>query len=129
MAQLRMTRQKQALATVLAEAEGFCSARELHARILASGASVGQATVYAQLRAMAEDGLVDTLRAGNGETLYRRCGLDEHHHHLVCRSCGLSIELDVPEVEQLGQLVAEREGFSDLHHVLELSGICGTCRP
>lgn len=124
-----MTKQKQALALALGSAEGFLSARELHGRILDSGASVGQATVYAQLRAMAEAGLVDTLRGPSGETLYRRCGLDAHHHHLVCRSCGHSVELDVPEVEALGQQVAEREGFSDLHHVLELSGICAGCRP
>lgn len=123
-----MTKQKQALAAALLEADGFRSARDLHARILANGASVGQATVYAQLRAMAELGQLDTLRGPTGETLYRRCGLDDHHHHLVCRGCGLSVELDVPEVEQLGTQLAEREGFTDLHHVVELSGICGDCR-
>lgn len=129
MAQLRNTKQKQALADALAGAEGFLSARELHGRILSAGGSVGQATVYAQLRSMAEDGLVDTLRTDSGVTLYRRCGLEVHHHHLVCRACGLSVELDVPELEQLGQQLAEREGFTELHHVVELSGVCGTCRP
>lgn len=125
----RMTRQKRAVAAVLAETDEFSSAQELHARLREHGERVGLATVYAQLRALAEAGAVDSLRSESGESLYRRCGLSGHHHHLVCRQCGRAVELDAPEVEAWAQTLGRRHGFSELDHVLEITGICDRCAP
>jgi len=123
----RMTRQKRAVAAVLAETNEFTSAQELHARLREHGERVGLATVYAQLRALAEAGVVDSLRSESGESLYRRCGLSGHHHHLVCRQCGRAVELDAPEVEAWARTLGRRHGFSELDHVLEITGICDRC--
>jgi len=123
----RMTRQKRAVAAVLAETDEFSSAQDLHARLRSQGERVGLATVYSQLRALAGAGHVDTLRADSGETLYRRCGLTSHHHHLVCRCCGHAVELDAPEMEEWARTLGRRHGFSDLDHVLEITGVCDRC--
>ena len=74
-------------------------AQELHDLLRHDGASVGLTTVYRHLTALAESGYVDVLRTGGGEAVYRRCPTSEHHHHLVCRSCGRSVEVEGPEVE------------------------------
>jgi Fur family ferric uptake transcriptional regulator len=124
-----MTRQKRAVAAALDATAGFTSAQELHARLQASGERVGLATVYTQLRALAEAGEIDTITADTGETLFRRCDLDAHHHHLVCRRCGHAVELDAPEVETWARRLGRRYGFSDLEHVLEISGVCDRCTP
>ncbi|HXQ19785.1 MAG TPA: transcriptional repressor [Acidimicrobiales bacterium] len=124
-----MTRQKRAVAAVLAETNEFTSAQELHARLREHGERVGLATVYAQLRALAEAGVVDSLRSESGESLYRRCGLSGHHHHLVCRQCGRAVELDAPEVEAWARTLGRRHGFSELDHVLEITGLCDRCAP
>ena len=58
-----------------------------------SGTRVGLATVYRNLQAMALDGEVDVIRTPEGEAVYRSCSTD-HHHHVVCRSCGLAVEVD-----------------------------------
>src|ERR1043165_7927730 len=89
----RSTRQKRALAGVIDEAQDFRSAQELHEALRAGGEQVGLTTVYNQLRALAEAGLLDTLRSPDGETLYRRCGSTGHHHHLLCRVCGRTVEV------------------------------------
>jgi Fur family ferric uptake transcriptional regulator len=125
----RMTRQKRAVAAVLGDTEEFSSAQELHARLKAQGERVGLATVYSQLRSLAAAGEVDSLRSSSGETLYRRCGLASHHHHLVCRQCGRAVELDAPDVEDLTRRIGRRYGFSDLEHVLEITGVCDRCTP
>ena len=124
-----MTRQKRALGQALSDAQSFLSARELHQQLLAAGETLGLATVYGQLKQLASEQFVDVVRSESGEFLYRRCGSNAHHHHLVCRSCGKSVELDAPEMERLSHRLAEQEGFSDLAHVLELTGICSSCRP
>jgi Fur family transcriptional regulator, ferric uptake regulator len=123
----RMTRQKRAVAAVLAGTDQFTSAQEIHLRLVAAGEKVGLATVYAQLRALAEAGELDSIRSDGGEALYRRCESSAHHHHLVCRRCGHAVEIDAPEVDAWARRMGERHGFRGLDHVLEVTGICDRC--
>ena len=95
----RDTRQRRALRDHLASSAAFTSAQQVYDDLRASGDRVGLATVYRTLQAMAEAGEVDTLRTDDGEVLFRKCR-PTHHHHLVCRSCGLTVEIDGPSVER-----------------------------
>jgi Fur family ferric uptake transcriptional regulator len=124
---VRETRQKRAVAALLDEIDEFTSAQDLHARLRASGERVGLATVYSQLRTLAGTGEIDSVRADSGETLYRRCGSPVHHHHLVCRRCGRTVELDAPDLEAVARRLGEEHGFSQLNHVVEITGVCGRC--
>ncbi len=125
--QERSTRQKRALAAVLDASEGFRSAQELFTELRARGENVGLTTVYNQLRALADSGEVDVLRSDEGESLYRRCVTGEHHHHLVCRRCGRTVEVEGPEVELWAERVAESHGFLEVSHTLEIFGTCANC--
>ena len=123
----RVTRQKRAVVSFLDEIDEFTSAQELHARLRAAGERIGLATVYSQLRALASSGEIDSLRSSSGETLYRRCGSALHHHHIVCRRCGRTVELDAPELESLARRLGEQHGFAELDHVVEITGVCSRC--
>lgn len=124
----RATKQKRALASVLAETGSFRSAQDLHAELRSRGEAVGLTTVYNQLRALADTGQVDTLRNDEGETLYRRCGTEDHHHHLVCRRCGATVEVQGEPVERWAEQVAAAHGFADIDHTVEVVGTCAQCR-
>lgn len=126
---VRSTRQKRAVAAVLRDGRQFRSAKDIHATLRAAGEPVGLTTVYGQLRTLAATGQVDAVRADSGESLYRRCPTAEHHHHAVCRECGLSVEVEGPEVEQWAAQVAQDTGFSDVRHTVEITGRCATCSP
>jgi Fur family ferric uptake transcriptional regulator len=123
----RSTRQKRALSAVLEEADGFLSAQELHAALRARGERVGLTTVYNQLRALAEADQVDSRRAEDGETLYRLCDREDHHHHLVCRTCGRTVEVADRSIERWAARVADSEGFVDVAHTVEVVGTCEEC--
>jgi len=120
----RPTRQRAALADLMSTTTEFLSAQDLHARLQERGESVGLATVYRNLQAMAADGDVDVLRTDDGECVYRSCGTDAHHHHLVCRVCGRTVEVEGPAVEKWASEVARQNGFSDVTHTIELFGTC-----
>lgn len=120
----RPTRQRAALAELIAATPEFVSAQELHSKLQARGDSVGLATVYRNLQAMAADGDVDVLRTDDGECVYRSCATDAHHHHLVCRECGRTVEVEGPAVERWATEVASRNGFTDVTHTIELFGTC-----
>lgn len=124
----RDTRQRRVLRERLAESDSFNSAQQLYDDLRASGDKVGLATVYRTLQAMTDAGEVDAIRTDAGETLYRKCG-PRHHHHLVCRNCGQTVELDGPSVERWAAKAADDHGFSDVTHVVELFGMCGDCSP
>lgn len=126
MTQPRNTRQRTAVSSLLAQAEGFHSAQELHAMLRSRGERVGLTTVYRTLQALADAGEIDVMRPTGGEHLYRRCS-EGHHHHLVCRSCGRTVEVLGPTVESWADRVAAQHGYADVSHTLEIFGTCPDC--
>jgi Fur family transcriptional regulator, ferric uptake regulator len=123
----RGTRQAQALAAALADMHGFSSAQEIHAALRRKGEQVGLTTVYRHLQALSETGEVDAIRDDHGEILYRRCETTVHHHHLTCRSCGKSVEVEGKAVERWAERVAAEAGFTEIGHTVELFGLCPDC--
>ncbi|HEU4675119.1 MAG TPA: transcriptional repressor [Motilibacteraceae bacterium] len=123
----RPTRQRAAVASALDEVDDFRSAQELHELLRRRGDSVGLATVYRTLQALADAGEVDVLRTDDGEAVYRRCSTGTHHHHLVCRGCGRTVEVAGPAVERWADAVAAEHGFTDVRHTLEVFGLCSAC--
>ncbi|WP_328471203.1 Fur family transcriptional regulator [Streptomyces sp. NBC_00448] len=123
----RSTRQRTAVSAALDEVEEFRSAQDLHNILKLRGESVGLTTVYRTLQSLAEAGEVDMLRTGDGESVYRRCSEDGHHHHLVCRSCGRTVEVEGPAVERWADAIATEHGFVDIVHTMEIFGTCAGC--
>lgn len=122
----RPTKQRAAISEALTDSREFRSAQEIHAALEARGAKVGLATVYRNLQAMVDDDEVDVLRTDDGESVYRACSTG-HHHHLVCRECGRTVEVDVPQIEAWAAQVARDNGFRDATHIAEIFGTCSDC--
>jgi Fur family ferric uptake transcriptional regulator len=123
---MRSTKQRSAVIAALLEVDDFRSAQQLHDLLRHQGQQVGLTTVYRTLQALAELGEVDVIVRDDGESVYRQCS-DSHHHHLVCRSCGSTVEVEGPEVEQLAHAVAHKHGFEDVTHTFEIFGVCPNC--
>lgn len=124
---VRGTRQAEALNRVLRDLSGFRSAQEIHAELRDRGERVGLTTVYRHLQVLSEDGAVDTLRDEAGEILYRRCATVAHHHHVTCRSCGRSVEVEGRAIERWAERVATEAGYTDVDHTVEIFGLCPEC--
>ena len=126
MSQRRNTWQKTAVLEQLSNTDEFVSAQELHQKISQSGKKLGLTTVYRALTEMVEQGMADSLSISDGEMRYRIC-TPEHHHHLICRVCGKTVEFDMPGFEELALEVAKANGFTELSHEIELFGVCKDC--
>ena len=122
----RSTRQRAAVASALDNLDDFRTAQEIHQELRGAGEAVGLTTVYRTLQALADSREVDVLRTTDGETAYRRCSKG-HHHHLVCRDCGRTVEVEGPTVEAWATKVSAQHGFTDVHHTLEIFGTCADC--
>ena len=123
----RNTWQREAVRDALENTETFVSAQTLHSRLRDSGSAIGLATVYRALADLAHEGEADSLQQ-EGESLYRACTPGSHHHHLICRNCGLTVEIEADAVEAWAATVAAQHGFTSPSHVVDVFGLCENCR-
>lgn len=125
----RATRQGAAVKEALNQAGGFRSAQDVYATLRAGGENVGLSTVYRHLQAFADESLVDVIHTPDGETTYRYCGqaVERHHHHLVCRQCGRTVEIEGRGIEKWAHSIADKYGYTEVDHTVELFGLCPAC--
>lgn len=123
----RVTKQRLAVSAALDELHDFVSTQELYRILQNQGVSVSLATAYRILQSLADEGLVDVLRNGDGEAVYRRCAVTGHHHHLLCRNCGKAVEVEAPAVETWAARTASEHGFTEVAHTVEIFGLCPDC--
>jgi Fur family ferric uptake transcriptional regulator len=110
-------------------AGGFRSAQDVYAVLRTAGGTVGLSTVYRHLQSLVDEGVVDVIHTPDGEATYRYCGAaaDHHHHHLVCRACGRTEEIEGRVVERWAGEVADKHGYAEVDHTVELFGVCPAC--
>ncbi len=123
----RNTWQRETVKSTLDAQDAFVSAQQLHAILREDGTGIGLATVYRALADLAAGGGADSLQSAEGEALYRACTPGQHHHHLICRTCGVTVEIEADAVEQWAKAVAEKHGFTRPEHVVDVFGLCAAC--
>jgi len=121
-----MSRSNPRVLSTLERAGGFASAQEIYNLMQREGESIGLTTVYRSLQSLVNDKIVDLLRRDDGEAIYRLCG-DAHHHHLVCKNCGDTLEIEGGPIERWAKAMAEEHGFRDVWHTAEIFGLCSKC--
>ncbi|WP_067178223.1 Fur family transcriptional regulator [Microtetraspora niveoalba] len=122
-----MSKSSDAVHAILRQSEGFRSAQDIFTKMRADGAKIGLTTVYRALQSLSDDGRVDMLRTDEGESVYRACESDVHHHHLVCRRCGRTVEVAGPDVERWAEAIGAEYGFTEVTHTVEVFGTCPEC--
>lgn len=123
----RATWQRESVREALSAAGGFISAQALHSDLKERGSTIGLATVYRTLADLESGGSADSFQQ-EGESLFRACSTNDHHHHLICRRCGRTVEITADHVESWAQSIAAEHGFTEASHEVNVFGICSSCR-
>ncbi len=95
--------------------------------LLAEVPGVGRATVFRTIKLLQELEMMCRVPLEDGTSRYQVSDGD-HHHHLVCRTCGSLTEFSDPEIDARITEQARARGFALQGHSLELYGLCKTCR-
>lgn len=113
----------------LEESTELASAQEIYGKLrqLEGDKAPGLTTVYRALEALVAKGYVQSVDLGDGEKRYEVVEPGEHHHHLICESCGQSNHLDQCVIEEIEGTIASTYGFKIKSHVLEIFGLCAKC--
>lgn len=121
---VRSTAQRRAVVAAVGGSAGTFTVAELHELARRLEPRLGLATTYRTLDLLRASGAVHPLHA-EGRQAYVRCR-PEHHHHLVCTSCGGVEETELCAVPSDAELRA-RHGFSPSGHELDIYGTCRSC--
>jgi Fur family ferric uptake transcriptional regulator len=114
---------------LLAEQDCCLTAQEIFDRLRASDRKVGIASVYRLLELLTSEGLVQRIDMGSGNARYEPIHTGgDHHHHLVCDSCGKVEAFEDRELEQAIHRVEDTSGYAVAAHDVVLHGSCGDCR-
>lgn len=125
---LRVTGPRRAVASLVAERDGHFTAADLVAAAAARGEQVGRATVFRTLDALVAVGAVERVDLPSGDHAYVACRPHDHHHHVICASCGRVQEVDDGRVTEVLTDIERRTGYRIIAHRIELYGACPTCR-
>ena len=104
------------------------------AEVLTLRTDLAQSSVYRNLSVLEQAGVVHRVVATDEFARYELAqDLTEHHHHLICSSCG-SVT-DVPASSRLEESmaraaaeIARSTGFQTQQHRVDLVGLCSRCR-
>jgi Fur family ferric uptake transcriptional regulator len=122
----RLTEPRRSLARQIAARRGHFTAEELLEEAQARRGGAGRATIFRSLEVLTELGLVERLDLPSGEHAYVACE-PAHHHHIVCSSCGRSIEVADHGLEAVATSIEQATGWRIDTHRLELFGRCSIC--
>ena len=123
------TANRRAVVDVLASAAAPITLPDL----LAADESLAQSSAYRSLSVLIEVGVVRRLVHLGDHALFELAEhLTEHHHHLICESCGIVVDVTLPDgveaaMDRTFDEVATALGFAPLHHAVDIYGTCSTC--
>ncbi len=102
--------------------------------ILAAEPALVQSSLYRNLSVLADAGLVRRVDVGDDRAFFELSELvtNDHHHHLVCRSCSTVVDITLPTrtektLERVFHDAADESGFTIEDHRLDLVGLCAAC--
>jgi Fur family transcriptional regulator, ferric uptake regulator len=124
---LKVTNQRLLILDIVRNGLSHFTAQDIFEKVADRNPDIGFATVYRFLRTLSEQSYVTEVRLGGMPARYEWAS-KRHHDHLTCTSCSEIVEFENTEIERLQEKVAKQFGFQLTHHVLELYGVCPSCR-
>ena len=114
---------------LLGRQECCLTAQEIFDGLRAEGRGVGIASVYRILDLLADQGFVQRVEIGDAITRFEPAYAGgDHHHHLVCNSCGKVEAFEDEGLEHALRQVERKTGYTTAGHDVLLRGDCQDCR-
>ena len=122
----KLTPQRRLIVDIIHDTEAHLTAEEIIADVQRKMPGVNKTTIYRTLEMLEEIGCI--LRGDSGDrSIYHRTE-QGHHHHLVCKKCGASIDCEEKLFSQVEQSLAENYGFSTSFKHAVIQGLCRNCQ-
>lgn len=124
----KLTKQRQAILQVFEESnKHLLTAQEVFELAISSHPKgMNFSTVYRNLEILTQINILNKVVIGPGLSGFELTNLNQHHHHLICKSCGRTSTINFCPFEALNPEVME--GFEPTDHKFEVYGYCKSCK-
>lgn len=122
---LSLTHQRVVLYRAVLEMRSHPSPEAIYERVRDEIPSISLGTVYKNIRAFMDAGLVREVSPHHG-TLRLESNLEEHHH-LVCTRCKAIVDLEETDLEPVRLRRELPGGFRVDRYSVEFRGLCAAC--
>jgi Fur family ferric uptake transcriptional regulator len=123
----KLTPQRKAVIRVITASQDHLTPASIYEKIRYVHPNIGLVTIYRTLEILAELGLICEVHAGGSCRSYT-IGTQQHHHHLICSSCGKVVDFTGHYLKELEQNLSKESGFRIDGHLLEFIGLCRACQ-
>lgn len=125
----RLSAPRSAVVGCLADLGCSVTAKEIGDRLRERGEDIGVASIYRTLDLLDSLRLARRVDAAEGVARYEPVDPSgEHHHHIVCESCGEVSPFEDGELERAIERLSARVDFAIAAHDVTLRGECPDCR-
>lgn len=122
----RVTRQRQVILDAICQANGHSSAAEIFYLARKLDESIDRSTIYRTLEVFVELGLVNRGENAEGIRVYEFIQ-EEPHHHLICKHCGVEIDIENQIVNDFYLELQQHYHYSvEMDHLI-VFGVCPGC--
>lgn len=121
---------RQAILNILCQASQPLTVRHILSQLGLDKVKAHRATVYRDIEFLTHHGLVNCYALKDQSVLHYEI-VSDHHHHIVCESCG-HVENILPQNIEVAILdyqntLKKQKNFAVTSHRLKFYGICSTC--
>jgi len=124
---LRLTPQREMILSAMHEIEGLATAEVIYEQVQGVTSALDISTVYRTLDLLEEFDIVACIDRGDGQHHYELLGVHGPHVHLICRSCGRVIGVDLEELQPFARELETKYGFAADLDRLSVTGLCQSC--
>lgn len=122
---VRTTKQRQAILQVIRSSRAHLTADDIFQQVKKSQPNISLGTVYRNLDLLTQSGSLSKAVFSDGKARFEFTG--EHHHHLICLSCGSAVDIPVCPVGEEVTAFMKNSNFQACHHHFEVYGYCAQC--
>jgi len=123
----KLTHARLTVLSVLEAAEGHITSGEMLERVGAADSSIGRASVFRALDLFTRLAIVRPTYIDSSVTPAYVLLPDGHHHHIICTTCGRTIEFADCGLTALAADLEQRLNVRISGHLLEFYGQCAAC--
>ena len=123
----KLTPQRRVIIRAIASSQDHLTPAAIYEKVHQDHPNIGLVTVYRTIDILAKLGLVCELHAGGSCHSYT-ISVPEHHHHLICSSCGTVVDFTGHDLGELERRLSQDTGFEIKDHLLEFIGLCQACQ-
>ena len=124
---LRMSHPRLMIYQQLSATVNPLSPQEMYRSLLREERRIGLTSIYRCLDLFETLGIAFRVVLG-AQVKYKLCEMEGHHHHIVCKRCGLVAELNFCDMSKWSRKVMKTTGYQLTDHQLSFLGLCRTCR-